>query len=292
MVAGPERGEGFDSVFEAELRAIEARRSAIAARRERVASLRADGGPASEKPSDPGSPPPGLNMAISGADERGRQRVVPRPDHNLTGLALSGGGIRSAAFCLGALQGLDAVRDDRDPQVLDAIDYLSTVSGGGYIGTALVSGMLENDGRFPFQSKLDGNETLETQHIRDYANYLMPNGAIDLLIGGVAVARGLLVNAVVFLAAILLLASFTVWLNPTSAELARPLLLDVRGSEYAFVWTGFVGAIFLALLGLSALRWPCADWPAMPHLTARELTWMTLALLVGFWAIIDRKSVV
>lgn len=47
------------------------------------------------------------------------------------GLALSGGGIRSAAYCLGVMQTLV------QHGWLKHIDYLSTVSGGGYIGTAL-----------------------------------------------------------------------------------------------------------------------------------------------------------
>jgi Patatin-like phospholipase len=47
---------------------------------------------------------------------------------NLAGLALSGGGIRSASFNLGFLQGLAA------KQVLHRFDYLSTVSGGGFVG--------------------------------------------------------------------------------------------------------------------------------------------------------------
>lgn len=49
----------------------------------------------------------------------------------LTGLALSGGGIRSATFNLGVVQAL-AKRG-----LLGKIDYLSTVSGGGYIGSSL-----------------------------------------------------------------------------------------------------------------------------------------------------------
>ncbi len=48
-----------------------------------------------------------------------------------TGLALSGGGIRSASFGLGVIQAL------LEHGVMQKIDYLSTVSGGGYIGTAL-----------------------------------------------------------------------------------------------------------------------------------------------------------
>ena len=43
-------------------------------------------------------------------------------------LCLSGGGIRSATFALGVLQGLAYAG------VLGTIDYLSTVSGGGYTG--------------------------------------------------------------------------------------------------------------------------------------------------------------
>lgn len=54
---------------------------------------------------------------------RGREPVM--------GLALSGGGIRSATYCLGVLQAL-AYRG-----VLKQVDYLSTVSGGGYIGVSL-----------------------------------------------------------------------------------------------------------------------------------------------------------
>jgi Patatin-like phospholipase len=51
------------------------------------------------------------------------------PDvENLVGLALSGGGIRSASFNLGFLQGLN------EQQALWTVDYLSTVSGGGFIG--------------------------------------------------------------------------------------------------------------------------------------------------------------
>ena len=45
-----------------------------------------------------------------------------------TALCLSGGGIRSATFALGVTQGL------AQHGILDQFDYLSTVSGGGYIG--------------------------------------------------------------------------------------------------------------------------------------------------------------
>ncbi len=68
------------------------------------------------------------------------------------GLALSGGGIRSATFALGALQGManaaapdtgaatpDEIRREPHKSLLGRFDYLSTVSGGGYIGAFLCS---------------------------------------------------------------------------------------------------------------------------------------------------------
>ena len=48
-----------------------------------------------------------------------------------SGLALSGGGIRSATFALGLVQALAGAG------LLGRFDYLSTVSGGGYTGAAL-----------------------------------------------------------------------------------------------------------------------------------------------------------
>ena len=54
-----------------------------------------------------------------------------QPVADLAGLALSGGGIRSASFALGVMQALAY------NGWLKRIDYLSTVSGGGYIGGSL-----------------------------------------------------------------------------------------------------------------------------------------------------------
>src|SRR5580765_5410209 len=64
-------------------------------------------------------PPPGL--------------VSPSAQLDLFGLALSGGGIRSAALSLGVLQQLCA------SGLLSRVDYLSTVSGGGLIGSSVSS---------------------------------------------------------------------------------------------------------------------------------------------------------
>jgi hypothetical protein len=57
------------------------------------------------------------------------------PEESCIGLAFSGGGIRSATFNLGILQAL------AKSQLLHKFDYLSTVSGGGYIGGWLMAWM-------------------------------------------------------------------------------------------------------------------------------------------------------
>ncbi len=69
--------------------------------------------------------PRGAATSAGAAVEHGREGLV--------GLALSGGGIRSATTNLGILQTLSRLG------VLPMVDYLSTVSGGGYIGSCLSS---------------------------------------------------------------------------------------------------------------------------------------------------------
>src|SRR3954463_2852984 len=101
-------------------------------------------------------------------EERDKTPIMrPTPASNVVGLALSGGGIRSAAFCLGAMQALDY------RGLTEKIDYLSTVSGGGYIGTSMTTAMATGcAGKFPFVSDLQEGEVPAVQHIRDHSNYL------------------------------------------------------------------------------------------------------------------------
>ena len=66
------------------------------------------------------------------------------------GLAFSGGGIRSATFNLGFLQGAAALG------LLKQFDYLSTVSGGGYIGAWFAAWVLREGGWEPKRHTEDG----------------------------------------------------------------------------------------------------------------------------------------
>ena len=91
----------------------------------------------------------------------------------LMGLSLSGGGIRSATFCLGVLQALASA------DLLRRFDYLSTVSGGGYIGGWLTAWIKRSRrGVFKVQRALrqavSGGKAPPLDFIRDYSNYLAP----------------------------------------------------------------------------------------------------------------------
>lgn len=110
------------------------------------------------------------------------------------GVCLSGGGIRSAAFCLGGLQAL------RQDGKLAAAKYLSAVSGGGY----LAAGWAVSDASF---GRAGGAATAtaplawapgspEERWFRDHSSYLVP----DTKGGFIALARllaGLLVNLLI-----------------------------------------------------------------------------------------------
>ena len=69
---------------------------------------------------------------------RSDNRPIPSKDHpdprnELVGLAMSGGGTRSAVFNLGVVQALAQYG------LMNQVDYMSTVSGGGYTGSSLTS---------------------------------------------------------------------------------------------------------------------------------------------------------
>ncbi|HXI52869.1 MAG TPA: hypothetical protein VNH84_15245, partial [Candidatus Saccharimonadales bacterium] len=75
--------------------------------------------------------PPKLREAEEEQVQQRRSASGVKQTGPWVGMALSGGGIRSATFCLGIFQALARVG------LLSRIDLLSTVSGGGYFGSFL-----------------------------------------------------------------------------------------------------------------------------------------------------------
>jgi Patatin-like phospholipase len=101
----------------------------------------------------------------------------PAASETLAGLAFSGGGIRSATFNVGILQALAKA------QLLRTVDYISTVSGGGYIGSWLMAWMyhqkigikqIEEYLASQPESPSQAAERPEVRFLRNYSNYLTP----------------------------------------------------------------------------------------------------------------------
>jgi len=170
----------FRARFEQELEAINSRRRAEEKRRtDEEAKAR------EQRPDHKSA-----EAQFSDVAWRGDEKTI-----SAVGLALSGGGIRSSAICLGVLQALN----HRD--LIKRIDYLSTVSGGGYIGSSLTASISQT-GKFAFGAALPADaahaseirDTRAVGHIRNYSNYLIPAGTRDVLTGIAIVVRGLIAN--------------------------------------------------------------------------------------------------
>lgn len=134
------------------------------------------------------------------------------------GLALSGGGIRSATFCLGLVRGL--ARNG----LLKHFDYLSTVSGGGYLGASL--GRLYG-GRMDAAQVEEGvasDHSMWLWWLRNNGRYLTPAGARDLGFATASIVRGVISThleigiLILAMAALVLLPHFLVSLFPPFHE--------------------------------------------------------------------------
>src|SRR5271157_390490 len=115
--------------------------------------------------SQKGSPPSGGSPPVGNRADGWMERIKGgRQPHILIGLAFSGGGIRSATFNLGILQGLQEL------DLLRHVDFLSTVSGGGFIGSWLVGNVARTK---HWLGRLTSWEE-SISHLRRYSNYLAP----------------------------------------------------------------------------------------------------------------------
>ena len=238
-----ERAARFDEVLSAELDSIRARRTYQEFGRDTVG----DGSARAPTPEDGGS---------------SRARALQM---NLTGLALSGGGIRSATFSLGVLQGLAGLG------LLKRFDYLSTVSGGGYIGGWLAAwikreGSVENVerqlrpdradqararrsvGEVPLPDRLTFDEEPEPlHHLRSYSDFLSPRAGLftaDTWTLFAIYIRNFLINLLMILPATMVL-----------VILARlvVLLYDLPGSASARGTVSAMSVAFLVFMYLALL---------------------------------------
>src|SRR5512144_1827334 len=240
-----------------------------------------------------------LPAAPHGEDDGDRLPALYEAIHALpekrAALCLSGGGIRSATFALGVLQGLARAG------LLTQFHYLSTVSGGGYIGAWLsawihrerndaekVAGELAS---LRPRAKLDP-EPPPIAHLREFSNYLSPRAGLMTtdawtLLG--TILRNMILIWLVLvplLAAVLMLPrlylSLLLWVNTAGASFSPGVLLVVGGVLLAWAVAYIAATIpsattalrgqgkFLVLcltpllLGLGALTsyWPAVSGPA------------------------------
>jgi len=172
-------------------------------------------------------------------------------EKEVAALCLSGGGIRSATFNLGILQGL------ADHRLLTRFHYLSTVSGGGYIGSWLsswtrrhqegTSGVAKDLSRQPIDPTEP--EVKPIRHLREYSSYLAPNASafsVDMWTLIATYLRNLLLN-------------WTMLLPALAAMLALPRVMEALINGRAGLdpsgW-GWMAALFgsAAVIGVATVR--------------------------------------
>ncbi len=181
-------------------------------------------------------------------------RAIPA-DRAPHALCLSGGGIRSATFALGVLQGLHKAGR------LERFSHLSTVSGGGYIGAWLSRWQAGDDG-VPNAIGQALRETPDVvrppdhpiRRLRGFSSYLSPSWgfSVDTLTAVTILLRNLLFNWLVWVPVLLF-----------AAMLPRALVAAVGWTmpwhwslpPFQLVWLWFPAAIAMiwAIAALAAL---------------------------------------
>jgi hypothetical protein len=160
------------------------------------------------------------------------------------GLSLSGGGIRSATFNLGLLQGLDRL------ELLKSVKYLSTVSGGGYIGGFWSSWLARSgssgsaSGHEPLFPGTDSSasDTPEIRHLREFSRFLSPRigffetemwHAILAFIGGLIPTLTIALLLILF--ALLLWLAFTTYLAAQGPWVGLVLIVGLAAVLFAWL---------------------------------------------------------
>jgi hypothetical protein len=211
------------------------------------------------------------------------------PERPLTGLAFSGGGIRSATFNLGITQALAELR------LLRQFDYLSCVSGGGYIGGWLSAFIhIKCNGRIEDAEdklKTGGEENPAIRFLRSYSNYLTPQVSLfsaDTLTAVATYLRNLYLNLTLLLLALgglLLLPRLLVWF-------ARWLTGWENGQTHAPanllpLFAGGIGCIFIAMLFIGLNLGSRGAYQKRPFFTQQRgvLALVVLPALLSAWLI-------
>jgi hypothetical protein len=192
----------------------------------------------------PGAPLPGPGREVAaGAPLPGPDREAAAgaqaPATGDWAICCSGGGIRSAAYCLGALQSLDR------GGLLGKVKWILGVSGGSYIATSrsLVAHHLRADAQPPAYAP----GTPEELSLRYDSRYIAPNGS-TVLVGVLSMLLGAAGTLVIVLAPLYALAHAWGWLLRGQQVLvssgARAMSATVASPGW-WLWPVIAGAIVL-----------------------------------------------
>jgi hypothetical protein len=244
----------------------------------------------------------GSTEDVNYSDTPEQRRAVFGKLHELqrSALCFSGGGIRSATFGLGVLQGL-AHFSRRTDGVLRNLDFISTVSGGGYLGGWLTRWRQESGGMDAVIQDLSASpadrldpEPKPVAHLRSYSNYLDPklgatSGDTWTLIA--TVIRNLMLNWSILLpllAAALLIPRILLELI-SLASMHRPYSPSVL---YTVLGLAF-------LFGISAVRFVTLNLPAFGDRKEDERAYLrkgllpfvlTAVCLAAYWYLLDDQT--
>jgi hypothetical protein len=192
------------------------------------------------------------------------------PVYDAVGLAMSGGGIRSATFCLGVVQVL-ARRG-----ILKNVDVMSTVSGGGYLGTFITS-VLNSDkeavgldvGKLPF-AEINGTESKPVRYLRNHSKYLSEGGLGTLALMAFSATYGIAMSVLLVAPFLLVLAVLAVYGFGVGATASSGLISISSTTLQWFVWV----SLTVVVLALSIMRSPSGK-------AHRYLQYLALSLLFG-----------
>lgn len=162
-------------------------------------------------------------------------------------LCLSGGGIRSAAFCLGVLQELARCG------LLKQFHYLSTVSGGGFIGGWLQMLIKNKGGVIQAEQALRQANLEELDRLRSYTSYLTPQTgpvSADTWTAVVLYIRNLILNWLVILPLFLILVLIFV---------AHRTAVEAFGQ---MAWSGYLAFTMAAILLFAGAYRACLLLPS------------------------------
>jgi hypothetical protein len=222
-----------------------------------------------------------------GEDQGNGEKVM-----DAIGLAFSGGGIRSATVCLGVTQVL------AEKNILGEVDYLSTVSGGGYFGTFLSSYLGQRRGtdavrhqsldeliNQTFRRNDSGVEAPAVRHLRNNSKYLLNGGpwgklkVAGLMLSGIAANLSMVLPlALLGALAIWFLNILGFWGDHALSDKAPPLRSSASPVfKILEILAPLLLAFWMVLLGTQ--RKAVKEPPSSPWFNIRDICSMvTLAL--------------